>query len=99
MEEGPAGAVWGGRGSHKDARSDEGAGAAPGLGSPAASPLRARLRAHPRLLSSGPLHPGDNIRANGTSQKGTRQGMPPNSGVVHFWEVPVARMSSPGWAH
>jgi len=46
-------------------------------------------------------HPGDNIRANGTSQKWTRQGMPPDSGGilrggVHFGEVPFDLMLSPG---
>ena len=29
-----------------------------------------------------PNHPGDNIRANGTSQKWTRPGMPPDSGGI-----------------
>ena len=54
---------------------------------------RARLNIH--------IHPGDNIRANDTSQKWTRPGMPPDSdGIlcgIHFWEVPFAPMFSPGW--
>ena len=35
---------------------------------------------HYRVLSL--LHPGDNIRANGTSQKRTHPGMPPDSGGI-----------------
>ena len=46
-------------------------------------------------------HPGDNIRANGTSQKWNPLRMPPESGHipgrVHFWEVSFALMLSPGW--
>ena len=36
---------------------------------------------NPRALRST-HHPGDNIRANGTSQKWTRPGMPPDSGGI-----------------
>jgi hypothetical protein len=45
-------------------------------------------------------HPGDNIRANGTSPKWTPHRMTPGSGGVpernRSWEMPFALMLSPG---
>jgi len=54
---------------------------------------------HNKVLSL--LHPGDNIRANGASQKRTRPGMPPDSGGIlrggpRFGGA-IALILSPGW--
>ena len=60
---------------------------------------RAPLRLYPR--APWVTRPGDNIKANLTSQSGQPLRIPPASrgipGRVHFQEVPLALMLSPGW--